>query len=182
MPPIIGQEESEQIFIFDLTLQEARDHFSKTQNYKDSLKLQRSEELLQFGADIQDVNLPTLDQVFALFEREVLVNIEVKTPSDPTNRPQYNSDKLIETMHEALQNKFNTNMFDKPAVEYSFISSFDHDWIQRYQAYEASASTLESDRAKFIFLYSRKPEDALPRSEETDAWSKGVNCQPSCAT
>jgi hypothetical protein len=80
MPPIIGQEESEQIFIFDLTLQEARDHFSQTQNYKDSLKLQRSEELLQFGADAQDVNLPTLDQVFALFEREVLVNIEVKTP------------------------------------------------------------------------------------------------------
>lgn len=110
------------------------------------------------------------------------MNIEVKTPRDPVNRPQYNSDKLIETMHEALQNRFNTNMLDKPAVDYSFISSFDHDWIQRYQAYEASANTLESDQAKFIFLYSREPEDLLPPSEVTDAWSKGVNCQPSCAT
>ena len=110
------------------------------------------------------------------------MNIEVKTPRDPVNRPQYNSDKLIETMHEALQNRFNTNMLDKPAVDYSFISSFDHDWIQRYQAYEASANTLESDQAKFIFLYSREPEDLLPPSEVTNDWSKGVNCQPSCAT
>ena len=126
--------------------------------------------------------MPTLDQVFTLFEREVLVNIDVKTPKDPKNRPQYNSDKLIETLHEALQNKFNTNTFDKPAVDYSFISSFDHDWIKRYQAYEARANTLESDQAKFIFLYSRRPEDVLPPSEETGAWSKGINCQPSCAT
>ena len=73
-------------------------------------------------------------------------------------------------------------MLDKPAVDFSFISSFDHDWIQRYQAYEARENTQESDLAKFIFLYSRKPEDVLPPSEKTDKWGKGINCQPSCAT
>ena len=120
--------------------------------------------------------------MFDLFGREVLINIEVKTPRDPANRPMYNSDKLIEILHPKLQEQFNANMIDKPAVDFSFISSFDHDWIRRYQAFESRTNIQEQDKAKFIFLYSRKPEDVLPPASETDTWSKGVNCQPSCAS
>lgn len=102
MPPIEGQEDQDTVFIFDLTLQEARDHFVQTKNFKNSLKYLKSEELLQFNPQIEDINLPTLDEVFYLFGREVLINIEVKTPRDPANRPMYNSDKLIEILHPKL--------------------------------------------------------------------------------
>ena len=34
MPKITDQEDEETIYIFDLTLAEARDHFSKTKNYQ----------------------------------------------------------------------------------------------------------------------------------------------------
>lgn len=114
MPPIIGQEDADTIFIFDLTLQEARDHFIQTKNYRDSLKYITSEELLQFDPKVTDINLPTLDEVFDLFGREVLVNVEVKTPRSESRRPMYRSNKLIEVLHGKFEESFNTNMFDKP--------------------------------------------------------------------
>ena len=85
MPPIEGEEDAETIYIFDLTLEEARNHFSKTKNYKDTLSYLKLnfQELQKFNPIFEkDINLPTLDEVFELLDRKVLINIEVKTPRD----------------------------------------------------------------------------------------------------
>jgi len=46
-----------------------------------------SEELSHFKAGPQDINIPTLDEVFETLDRKVLINIEVKTPKDLAVRP-----------------------------------------------------------------------------------------------
>lgn len=56
MPSISPEDET--IYVYDLTLQEARDHFEQTKNYKDHLNS---------DVIISDIQIPTLDDVFALF-------------------------------------------------------------------------------------------------------------------
>ena len=56
MPKISPEDET--IYVYDLTLQEARDHFCQTANYKDHVN---SDVILS------DIQIPTLDDVFALF-------------------------------------------------------------------------------------------------------------------
>ena len=87
MPPIIGQEEAPIIYIFDLTLEEARDHFSKTAVFKQNLSLLST--LSDYCQTEADVSIPTLDDVFRLFERQVLVNVEVKTPVNEEIHKRY---------------------------------------------------------------------------------------------
>jgi glycerophosphoryl diester phosphodiesterase len=111
-----------------------------------------------------------------------LINIEVKTPKDLAVRPLYDTDRLSAVLHEKLQDGFDLSQLEKGAVSFSFISSFDHAFIEKYQAWEAKNKTPEDSKAHFIYLYSRRPEDLMPEKKVTDAWSKGTNCQPSCAT
>jgi hypothetical protein len=65
MPPIIGQEEAANVYIFDLTLAEARDHFSQTAGYQKGLSLMST--LSDYCQSEADVSIPTLDDVFRLF-------------------------------------------------------------------------------------------------------------------
>ena len=88
MPPIIGQELAPTVYIFDLTLDEARDHFSKTKVYQQNLESMSS--LPDYCSSESDVSIPTLDDVFRLFERQVLVNVEVKTPINSEIHKRYN--------------------------------------------------------------------------------------------
>lgn len=91
-----------------------------------------------------------------MFQRHVLVNIEVKTPKNVARRPLYDSARLVRVLQEVL----------RPEVDFTFISSFDHEWIRLYQ---------ESDFANFIFLHQREPTDLLP--DDTDSWGQGCNVQ-----
>ena len=50
-----------------------------------------------------------------------------------------------------MQGTFNICFNDKLANEYSFISSFDHDWISRYQEYESQNVQQNIQKAKFIY-------------------------------
>lgn len=75
-----------------------------------------------------DVSIPTLDDVFRLFQRQVLVNVEVKTPINSEIHKRYNGKKLVEILFEKLNVSMNAGETLK-AVDFSFVSSFDHDWI-----------------------------------------------------
>ena len=88
MPPIIGQELAPTVYIFDLTLNEARDHSSKTKVYQQNLESMSS--LPDYCSSESDVSIPTLDDVFRLFERQVLVSVEVKTPINSEIHKRYN--------------------------------------------------------------------------------------------
>ena len=63
------------------------------------------------------------------------------------------------------------------ATNYSFISSFDHDFIARYKAYEEDMLTPLVHRAKFIHLATRTPDALIPGEEETSQWDRGCNIQ-----
>jgi hypothetical protein len=69
-----------------------------------------------------------------------MVNIEVKTPKTVTLRPNYDSDRLIRVLYDCLQIRYNSGKYQDNdllrATNFSFISSFDHDFIKRYQNYE----------------------------------------------
>ena len=48
------------------------------------------------------VRVPTLDEVFEVLDRKVLINIEVKTPKTVALRPNYDYNRLIRVLHENL--------------------------------------------------------------------------------
>ena len=59
--------------VYNLTLQEIRDHYEQTQAFKDALAL---------GLSPAEAQVPTLQDVFQLLAGHVIINIEVKTPRD----------------------------------------------------------------------------------------------------
>ena len=84
-----------------------------------------------------DVTIPLLEDVFKLFARELLINIEVKTPKTVALRPNYDSDRLIRVLHDSLQRLYNSEQQTMEtqqlmSTDFSFISSFDHEWMERY--------------------------------------------------
>ena len=125
--------------------------------------------------------MPLLHEVFDLFDRELLVNIEVKTPKTVELRPNYDTDRLIRELHRQLHGRFNEGKHhgveEMEARHFSFISSFDYDFIERYKAYEIEQGLSEHQRAHFVYLNLRNPDSVLPGQEETDLWDKGTNIQ-----
>ena len=55
------------------------------------MKFLEKEELKVLAPVRSEINIPTSDQVFDTLDREVLINIEVKTPKDLSVRPKYDS-------------------------------------------------------------------------------------------
>jgi len=110
--------------------------------------------------------------VFELIDRTLCINIEVKTPREVTLRPNYDSQRLIEVLHQKLQNIYNEKQQLK-ASHYCFISSFDHEWIERFRAYQSSIH--QDDQVNIIYLHTRKIEDILPEHDVTQFWDKGTN-------
>ena len=98
MPPRPSRGEDENttpIYVYDLTLAEVQEHFRETKYFTGGLKIEgvQSED---------DIRIPLLQEVFDILDRQVLINIEVKTPKTVELRPNYDSDRLIRHLHEAL--------------------------------------------------------------------------------
>ena len=87
--------------------------------------------------------------------------------------------KLAYVVYQKLNFDFNIGEPLK-ATQFSFISSFDHDWIKLYQALEKSRGA--KDLTNFIYLHQRKWEDLLPKQETLKTWGKGCNVQFSGAS
>ena len=100
MPLKIGEPaNTEPTMIFDLTLAEARNHFSQTPEYLRSFDF--TPEAL-FTSDNTLFQIPTLDQVVAVLDRQVLINIEIKTPREDSLKPTYDSVRLVDILHSKL--------------------------------------------------------------------------------
>ena len=79
-------------YIYDYTLDDLRQEYSKTDEFKTNQE--------KFGADVQ---IPTLKEVFDLFERQVLVNVEIKAPKTESLRPLYDTNRLISNLDKLIQ-------------------------------------------------------------------------------
>ena len=128
------------------------------------------------------IDIPTLEDVFRVLNREVCINIEVKTPRNDALKPNYDYTNLISVMHEKLQGGYNvgTEFEGKEALRagnYCFISSFDHGFIHKYREYEANQGTQEKWKIPFIFIAIRAKEDVLPPAEVTSQWGKGFSIE-----
>lgn len=169
LPRIEGEpEDSKPTPIYTLTLDEVRQRFSQTKEYKECFEITGEE----YTSNCKHFQVPTLDQVVELLDRKVAINIEVKTPRDDALKPNYNIDRLIRVMHEKLQNNFNSN-HPEHIREYCFVSSFDFIFIERFRKLQSS---LEPNKQiKFMYLHTRKPEDVLPESDVTQHWDLGAN-------
>mmetsp|Transcript_24642 Transcript_24642/g.38309 ORF Transcript_24642/g.38309 Transcript_24642/m.38309 type:complete len:136 (-) Transcript_24642:247-654(-) len=118
------------------------------------------------------IGLPTLDQVMALLEGELLVNIEVKCPIDARLRAEYRVDRLIEVLHRKLNDGF-----DGCSIQYgakAFLSSFDHVFLEGFKSYEAR---MMSDPCPKMYLSIYWPEDQLPSQAHTEQWDDGGNVE-----
>lgn len=91
-------EDAPKKYVYDLTLQEVREHFSKTKEYKDSFAIVGRD----FVLDDPELQIPTLDSIFELFDRQSTVNVEAKCPKDPARRPNYNAKRLIEILGDTI--------------------------------------------------------------------------------
>ena len=58
--------------------------------YLNQQNLESMSSLPDYCSSESDVSIPTLDDVFRLFERQVLVNVEVKTPINSEIHKRYN--------------------------------------------------------------------------------------------
>ena len=151
-------------YIYDYTLADLREEYSKTDEFK------KNQE--QFGANVQ---IPTLKEVFDLFERQVLVNVEIKAPKTEALRPKYDTNRLITNLDKLLQ--------DENLTQLSLISSFDHDLLQKYQEYYQAHD--QQTKVDFVYLSTRTIEGTVqpvPEKSVTDSWRYGCNIQPSKAT
>jgi glycerophosphoryl diester phosphodiesterase len=98
MPPRLSKGEtadSPAVYVYDLTYSEAQQHFRDTAYFQDGQKhpLYTKE---------REVGIPLLQDVFKLLDREVLVNIEIKTPKTLERRPFYDVDRLIKVLYDQL--------------------------------------------------------------------------------
>ena len=121
---MIGKEDLKHPYIFEMTLAEVREHFSKTQNYQDSLLI---------GDEVQ---IPTLNEVFDALERKVVINIEVKTPEKPEIHAKYDIERLVRILHSNLTEDVNVSypgLDVMKAHNHCFISSFDHEFLRMYE-------------------------------------------------
>ena len=68
--------------------------------------------------------IPTLDDVFDLIDRELVINIEVKIPRDPKIQAKYKTNLLISVLRDKILEYGEQNVF---------VSSFDHEWLKNFQ-------------------------------------------------
>lgn len=101
-----------------------------------------------------------------------MVNIECKTPREVSLRPNYDSERLIKLLSAKLQENFGVTT-DMLANQMCCISSFDHEFIQRYRTFENALE--QKDRIPCLYLHTRKIEDILPGEDVTQHWDIGCN-------
>ena len=118
--------------------------------------------------------------MFETLARTCTVNIECKTPREVSLRPNYDSDRLIKVLSDKIQNDWNKNFSDVKCSDYCFVSSFDHNCLERFRKYQ-SDNILEADRVRTMYLHTRKLTDILPGAEVTSNWDSGTNIQTSAA-
>ena len=95
----------------------------------------------EFDPQNSHFQIPTLDQVVELLDRQVLINIEIKTPRDDARKPNYDVDGLIRVLSNKILTNFSTS-HPLGVNQYVFVSSFDHSFIAKYKAMEAESQGL----------------------------------------
>jgi glycerophosphoryl diester phosphodiesterase len=68
------------------------------------------------------------------------------------------------------------------ATNYSFISSFDYDFLHRFKRYEEDMLTPPQHRSKIVYLATREKDSEMPGDAETAKWEQGCNIQIWAAT
>ena len=109
-----------------------------------------------------------------MLDREVLINIEVKTPENLALREKYNRSLLTKVLHSKFRDGFEGDLAPEPISEYCFISSFDHKFLDDYAAYEKKMqATLV--RLNYVTIYDE--DDFVPESNVTETWGFGANIE-----
>lgn len=79
---------------------------------------------------------------------------------------------MIKVLSKKIRNNFNLSY---QVAQYCFISSFDHDCLERFQKHDEG-------QVRCVYLHTRKITDILPGADVTSAWDCGTNIQTSAAT
>lgn len=145
--------------LFELTLEELREHFKKTKDFETNLKFLNGNE------DESLVDIPTLDQVFELLADSVQVNIEVKTPKVPDAKQRFNDldvkSRTVDKMTQFLTEKSRN----------AIVSSFDHEFLTLLHEHEGFSSKPN----RLLFIHSEMSCGKLPDAEVTNKWDLGAN-------
>ena len=112
--------------------------------------------------------------------REVLINIEIKTPKTKEVDDMYDSERLIKVLFEELHTVYNPEKFSDPALQaarYSFLTSFNYDLIRQFQKHEDENLSGHQEKINVLYLHDLTREETLPEEAVTRTWGQGSNKQ-----
>ena len=78
-------------------------------------------------------DIPTLDEVFLLLDRQVVINIEVKIPKNDTVREAYNSQLLMSILSDKIE---------EYGSEHVFISCFNQLWLTQFMSVNSKVACI----------------------------------------